>query len=143
MKKLIVIVVLLLLGGGGAAAWWFYFKPSEVAPVEPTPDISQIELTTLSVARIKNDKADKLFNFQIVLLFDDPDKRNKVHAVLPDVLDSIVIELHQLLPRKIMEQNDFDQELIRLRLEKAVVKRIGQGWIHRLSIRNMEQIELR
>jgi flagellar basal body-associated protein FliL len=144
MKKFVVILLaLLLLGGGGAAAWWFYVRQPEAETVSPEPVYSFIELPTIPVARIKNGRADKLFNVQVVLLFDNREKKEKIAAVLPAVTDAIIAELHQLLPRKMLEQKNFDQDLIRMRLEKAVTRRIGQGWIYRLSIRNLEQIELR
>jgi hypothetical protein len=143
MKKIIAILLLLLLIGGGGAAYW-YFQLREEGPVaEAEQQFSRIELDTISIARIKNGIAEQLFSVQVVLLVDDPEKDAKVRAVLPSIVDALIVELHWLLSRKIMEQYDFDQELIRTRLEKAAIRRIGAGWVHRLTVRNIERIELR
>ena len=144
MKKFIVIVLLLLLIGGGGAAGWFYYMGQEgAASAPPAPVYSHIELDNIPVTRIKNGVADQLFYFQIVLSIDDPEKEAKVRAVMPAIVDALIVELHWLLARKIMAQNDFDQDLIRMRLEKAVNRRIGPGWIQRLNIRNIDRVELR
>jgi flagellar protein FliL len=147
MKKLIIVFVLvLLLGGGGAGAyWWFYMRaPEEVADSAPPPlQISQTELDSIPVTVLRNGRAAYLFNFRIVLMFDDPIKKEMIDRELADVYDAVVTELHQLMSRKQLEQGGFEEALIRQRLEKVVKKRVGEENIFRVSIRAMERFDLK
>jgi len=146
MKKLIIVFVLiLLLGGGGAGAyWWFYMRtPDETAEAEPMLQISQTELESIPVTVLRNGKAAYLFNFRIVLMFDDPIKKEMIDRELPVVYDAVTSELHQLMSRKQLEQGGFEEALIRQRLEKVVKKRVGEENIYRVSIRAMERFDLK
>ncbi len=146
MKKLVIVfVLLLLLGGGGAAAgWWFYFRtPDDVAEAPPPLQISQTELDSIPITVLRNGKAAYLFNFRIVLMFDDPLKKEMVDRDLPKVYDAVATELHQLMSRKQLEQGGFEEALIRQRLEKVVKQRIGGENIYRVSIRAMERFDLK
>ncbi len=146
MKKLIIVFVLiLLLGGGGAGAyWWFYMRvPDDTAEAEPMLQISQTELDSIPVTVLRNGKAAYLFNFRIVLMFDDPIKKEMIDRELPLVYDAVTSELHQLMSRKQLEQGGFEEALIRQRLEKVVKKRVGEENIYRVSIRAMERFDLK
>lgn len=146
MKKLLIaFVLLLLLGGGGAAAgWWFYFRtPDDVAEEPPPLQISQTELDSIPVTVLRNGRAAYLFNFRVVLMFDDPLKKEWVDQRLPEVYDAVASELHQLMSRKQLEQAGFEELLIRQRLEKVVKKRVGAENIYRVSIRAMERFDLK
>jgi flagellar FliL protein len=146
MKKLIIVFVLiLLLGGGGAGAyWWFYMRaPEEVADAAPPLQISQTELDSIPVTVLRNGRAAYLFNFRIVLMFDDPIKKEMIDRELPQVYDAVASELHQLMSRKQLEQGGFEEALIRQRLEKVVKKRVGEENIFRVSIRAMERFDLK
>ncbi len=147
MKKLLIVFVLLLVvgGGGAAAAWWFYFRGPELTEeAAATPlQLSQIELDTIPITVLRSGKPAYQFFFRIVLMFDDPLKMDQVQQELPQVYDAITTELHQLLGRKQVEQRGFEEPLIRQRLEKAVVDRIGDEKIYRVSIRAMERMDLK
>lgn len=146
MKKLIIVFVLILLlgGGGGAAYWWFYMRtPDETVEAAPTLQISQTELDSIPVTVLRNGRAAYLFNFRIVLMFDDPIKKEKIDRELPQVYDAVASELHQLMSRKQLEQGGFEEALIRQRLEKVVKKRVGDENIYRVSIRAMERFDLK
>ena len=147
MKKLLIVFLLLLLlgGGGGAAAWWFYFRaPETVEDAGPVaPQLSQGELDTMPITVLRNGKPTYQFFFRIVLMFDDPLKMEQVQYNLPAVYDAVTTELHQLLSRKQMEQNGFEEPLIRQRLDKAIKARVGQDKIYKVSIRAMERMDLK
>lgn len=146
MKKLIIVFVLILLlgGGGGGAYWWFYMRaPEEAIEAEPALQISQTELDSIPVTVLRNGRAAYLFNFRIVLMFDDPIKKEMIDRELADVYDAVVTELHQLMSRKQLEQGGFEEALIRQRLEKVVKKRVGDENIYRVSIRAMERFDLK
>ena len=70
----------------------------------------------------------------------------EIHARMqtpPVVYDAVTTELHQLLSRKRVEQDGFEEPLIRQRLDKVVKARIGDGKIFKVSIRAMERMELK
>jgi len=146
MKKLLIVFVLiLLLGGGGAGAyWWFYMGPhDDTAEAVPLLQISQTELDSIPVTVLRNGRAAYLFNFRIVLMFDDPIKKEMIDRELPQVYDAVASELHQLMSRKQLEQGGFEEALIRQRLEKVVKRRVGEENIYRVSIRAMERFDLK
>lgn len=146
MKKLLIVfVLLLLLGGGGAAAgWWFYFRtPGDVADAPPPLQISQTELDTIPVTVLRGGKPAYQFFFRVVVMFDDPVKKDMVDQMLPEVYDAVASELHQLMSRKQLEQAGFEETLIRQRLEKVVRKRVGAENVYRVSIRAMERFDLK
>ena len=146
MKKLLIVFVLiLLLGGGGAGAyWWFYMRaPDDMAEAAPSLQISQTELDSIPVTVLRNGRAAYLFNFRIVLMFDDPIKKDIIDRKLPLVYDAVASELHQLMSRKQLEQGGFEEALIRQRLEKVVKRRVGEENIYRVSIRAMERFDLK
>ena len=92
---------------------------------------------------MRNGKPAYQFFFRIVLMFDDPLKMEQVQYNLPAVYDAVTTELHQLLSRKQMEQNGFEEPLIRQRLDKAIKARVGQDKIYKVSIRAMERMDLK
>jgi hypothetical protein len=146
MKKLVIVFVLILLlgGGGGGAYWWFYMRtPTETAEAAPPLQISQTELESIPITVLRNGRPAYLFNFRIVLMFDDPIKKEMIDHELAGVYDAVVTELHQLMSRKQLEQGGFEEALIRQRLEKVVKKRVGDENIYRVSIRAMERFDLK
>jgi len=146
MKKLVIVFVLVLLlgGGGGGAYWWFYMRaPAETAEAAPPLQISQTELESIPITVLRNGRPAYLFNFRVVLMFDDPIKKEMIDHELAGVYDAVVTELHQLMSRKQLEQGGFEEALIRQRLEKVVKKRVGDENIYRVSIRAMERFDLK
>jgi flagellar FliL protein len=147
MKKIIIIlVVLLLLGGGGGAAWWFYFRkdPNDPPPPPPLPQLSQLSIPidprdALTISVIKDDKVKTHFFFKITLIFVDPANRDKTARVLPALINDFVVELSQLLARKLVEDSNYDPNLIQGQLQKVCDRRLGKGVVTQVSIANMEQ----
>lgn len=144
MKKLIIILVLLiLLGGGGAAAWWFFLRPPEegaeaVVEEAAPPELSQIPLGPFGVSVVKESAAKRTIWFVLNLTVDGAEKQAWAEDHLPLIQDTIVTELHGLLPRKLVEQGGYDAKLIRERLLKALTQKFGEGRLYDLTITNME-----
>lgn len=143
MKKLIVLlVVLLLLGGGAAAVWWYFLRPPEDgAPVveeAPPPVLSQIDLPLTSISIIKSNKSIQRIDFIISVVFDDPEKQKWVEERMPRLYDTVVSELHSILPRKMVEQGGFERTYLEERLTKAVTARFGAGSIYKIYIKDMQ-----
>ncbi|TDQ80947.1 flagellar FliL protein [Dongia mobilis] len=149
MKKLLIILVLLiLLGGGGAAAWWFFLRPQEegaepVVEEAPPPVLSQIGIGPFPVSVIKDGSPTREFWFQINLTFDNPENQAWVSERLPLVQDTMIAELHGLLPRKIVEQEGYNPEFLRERLRKVLAEKYGTGRFYDVTIVNMEIRELK
>ncbi len=149
MKKiLIILVVLLLLGGGGGAAWWFYFRtdPNAAPPPPKLPELTQLTIPirsddTLTISVIKDGKVPKHFYFRFTLIFDDPKNRDKTQALLPALTNDFVVELSQLLTRKLVEESNYDPNIIQQQLQKVCDRRLGKGVVTQVSIANMEQAE--
>ncbi len=149
MKKvLIILVVLLLLGGGGGAAWWFYFRadPNAPPPPPPLPELTQLTIPirpddSLTISVVKDGKVTRHFYFRFTLIFDDKNNREKTSALLPALTNDFVVELSQLLARKLVEESNYDPNIIQQQLQKVCDRRLGKGVVTQVSIANMEQAE--
>jgi hypothetical protein len=149
MKKiLIILVVLLLLGGGGGAAWWFYIRkdPNLPPPPPPAPVLTQLGIPiraddSLTISVIKDGKVAKHFFFRFTLIFNDPKNRDKAQPLLPALTNDFVVELSQLLTRKLVEQSNYDPNIIQSQLQKVCDRRLGPGVVTEVSIANMEQAD--
>ncbi len=148
MKKILIILVLLLLLGGGGAAWWFYFRtdPNAPPPAPPPPQLTQLTIPirpddSLTISVIKDGKVAKHFFFRFTLIFDNPKNRDKTNAILPALTNDFVVELSQLLTRKLVEESNYDPNIIQSQLQKVCDRRLGQGVVTQVSIANMEQAE--
>jgi flagellar basal body-associated protein FliL len=147
MKKLLIIlVVLLLLGGGAFAGWWFTFRkdPNAPPPPQPTPTLSQLTIPSrpddsLTVNVIKDGKVTKHFFFRFTLIFNDPRNRDKAARVMPALINDFTVELHTLLARKLVEDSNYDPNVIQVQLQKVCDRRLGKGVVYQLVISNMEQ----
>ncbi|WP_374379321.1 hypothetical protein [Dongia sp.] len=143
MKKLVILlVILLLLGGGAAAVWWYFLRPPEdAAPVVeevPPPVLTQIDLPLTSIAIVKSNTKTQRIDFLITVVFDDPEKQKKVEERLPRLFDTVISELHGILPRKMVEQGGFDRTYLEERLTKAVAARFGAGTVYKIYIKDMQ-----
>jgi flagellar basal body-associated protein FliL len=148
MKKLLIILVVLLLLGGGGAAWWFFFRadPNAPPPAPPTPQLSQLNIPVrpddaLTINVIKDGKVEKHFFFKFTLIFDDPANRDKANRVLPSLINDFIVELNQLMARKLVEESNYDPNIIQAQLQKVCDRRLGKGVVTQVSIANMEEHE--
>jgi len=147
MKKLLIIlVVLLLLGGGAFAGWWFYLRKDPNAPPPPPPQKVLTQLTipirsddSLTINIIKDGKVTKHFFFRFTLIFDDSKNRDKASRVLPALVNDFTVELHSLLARKLIEDSNYDPNVIQVQLQKVCDRRLGPGVVNQVVIANMEQ----
>jgi flagellar basal body-associated protein FliL len=149
MKKiLIILIVLLLLGAGGGAAWWFYFRKDPNAPPPPPPPLQLSQLTipiraddAMTVSVIKNGQVERAFFFRFALTFDDPKKADKAKQHMPELINDFQVELHTLLARKLVEDTNYNIDLLQDQLQKVCDRRLGPGVVYKVSITNMEQAE--
>ncbi|MET1029313.1 MAG: hypothetical protein ABWY00_19235 [Dongiaceae bacterium] len=141
MKRLaIILVLLLLLGAGAAAGWWLYLRKVDTAPAAPPPPVlSKLDLDVLPVSVIKNNQVARVFFFRFTLIFDAPDKETKVKILMPRLIDGFNTELHQLMARKLMEETDYDPDLIITRLQEVADRVAGKGEIRQVTIANVDR----
>jgi len=144
MKKLLLILVLLLLlGGGAAAAWWFYLRKPDNAPPPPppAPTLSKVDLEPMPISVIKNNRVARVFYLKLTLIFDDPKKQDKVEKIMPRLVDGFNVELHELLSRKLMEESDYNNDLIIMRLQEVSDRLMGPGTVAKVSISGIDRQE--
>ena len=65
-------------------------------------------------------------------------ERQKVEERLPRLFDTVISELHSILPRKMVEQGGFDRTYLEERLTKAVAARFGEGTVYKIYIKDMQ-----
>lgn len=144
MKKLLLILVLLLLlGGGAAAAWWFYLRKPDNAPPPPppAPTLTKVDLQPLPISVIKNNRVARTFFLKLTLIFDSPKKQEKVEKIMPRLIDGYNVELHELLSRKLMEESDYNNDLIVMRLQEVSDRLMGPGTVAKVSIAGIDRQE--
>lgn len=142
MKKLLLILILLLLLGGGAgAAWWFYLRKPDNAPPPPppTPTLSKIDLEPLTISVVRNNHVARIFLIKLTLIFDSPKKQEKVRLILPRLIDGLNVELHELMARKLMEESDYNSDLMLVRLQGTADRLMGPGTVSQITIVGVER----
>jgi len=60
---------------------------------------------------------------------------------MPALINDFVVELSQLLARKLVEESNYDPNIIQSQLQKVCDRRLGKRCRHEVSIANMEQHE--
>lgn len=146
MKKLLLILLLLLLLGGGAgAAWWFYLRKPDNAPPPPppTPTLSKIDVGPLIVSVIKNNRVARVFFIKLTLIFDNPKMQDKAQKMLPRLVDGFNLELHELMGRKLMEENGYNNDLIIMRLQETADRLARKGTVAQIGIAGIDRQELK
>ncbi|MDY0883223.1 hypothetical protein ACFPL7_09710 [Dongia soli] len=144
MKKfLLILILLLLLGAGGGAGYWLYLHKSapQTAEAEPPPPapITSVTMDILPVSVVKNNRVARVFFFRFTLLFDAPERQARAQMLMPRLIDGFNTELHQLLARKLMEQTNYDPDLIIARLQEVADRVTGDGTVHQVTIANVDR----
>ena len=106
-----------------------------------TPLIAHTADDSLTISVIKDGKVTKHFYFRFTLIFDDPKNRDKASKLLPSLTNDFVVELSQLLTRKLVEESNYDPNIIQEQLQKVCDRRLGKGVVTEVSIANIEQHE--
>lgn len=146
MKKLLLILVLLLLLAGGAgAAWWFYFRrPDNVPPPPPPPPtLTKTDVGPLTVSVIKNNRVARVFFIKLAVIYDSSSKQDKVEHILPRLIDGYNVELHGLMSRKLMEESDYNTDVIITRLQEVSDRLMGKGTVAQVSISAIDRQEFK
>jgi hypothetical protein len=144
MKRfLLILILLLLLGAGGGAGYWLYIHKSDPQAAEaeaPAPaPITSLDLPTMPVSVVKNNRVARVFFFRFTLLFDAPERQARAQMLMPRLIDGFNTELHQLLARKLMEETGYDPDLIIARLQEVSDRVTGAGTVHQVTIANIDR----
>jgi flagellar FliL protein len=130
MKKLVLILlVLLLLGGGGAAAWWFFLrKPagdSQQAAATAAP-IAYLKLPAFTVPVIRDGTPHGLITVEMTVELKDESLRAHAEERMPVLTDRLFVTLYDLLGRRLMQEQNFNLDLVKGRLLIAADKVMGE-----------------
>lgn len=130
MKKLVLILlVLLLLGGGGAAGWWFFLrKPAAIEPAAASAPAAPVylNLPAFTVPVIRDGQLHGLVTVEMAFQMKDEATLAQAKAVTPLITDRLYVALYDLIGRRLMQERNFDLELIKGRLLLAANKALGQ-----------------
>lgn len=146
MKKLLLILLLLLiLGGGAGAAWWFYLRKPDNAPPPPppTPTLTKIDIPSFPVNVIKNNRVVRVFFIKLTLIFDNPKMQEKAQKMLPRLVDGFIVELHELMGRKLMEESGYNNDLIIMRLQETCDRLARKGTVAQVGIAGIDRQEFK
>jgi flagellar FliL protein len=130
MKKIVLILlVLLLLGGGGAAAWWFFLrKPPtdpQAAAASVAAPIAYLKLPALTVPVIRDGAPHGLITVQMTMELKDETIRPQAEERIPVLADRLFVVLYDLLGRRIMQEQNFNLDMVKGRLLIAADKVMG------------------
>jgi flagellar FliL protein len=129
MKKLVLILlVLLLLGGGGAAAWWFFLRqpagdPQQAAATAP---IAYLKLPAFTVPVIRDGTPHGLITVEMTVELKDESLRAHAEERMPVLTDRLFVTLYDLLGRRLMQEQNFNLDLVKGRLLIAADKVMGE-----------------
>lgn len=126
MKKLAVLTaILLLLAGAGVGAWWFYLRPLPVDEARKAPPVF-VTLPLMSIPVIRDDRISRTVALQITLELGSADYRRNIERAMPHLVDAFLIELHALLPRRLMQDRGSDLDLMKYRLVDVADRVVGR-----------------
>ena len=126
MKKLVLILlVLLLLGGGGAAAWWFFLRKPPADPQQAAATaapIAYLKLPAFTVPVIRDGVPHGLITVEMTVELKDESVRAHAEERMPILTDRLFVVLYDLLGRRLMQEQNFNLDLVKGRLLIAADK---------------------
>jgi len=144
MKKIIIIVAaVLLLAGGGGAGWWFFLRdttPPEAPPPvvsDPSAPATYTLLEPLVVSVIRDNEAGGRVSVQVAVEVRGEEAVALLKARKPTLIDAFYTELHGLLDQRFMAERNYDQELIKTRLQVAADRAMGPNVITDIIIKSV------
>jgi flagellar FliL protein len=130
MKKLVLILlVLLLLGGGGAAAWWFFLRKPAGDPQQAAATaapIAYLKLPAFTVPVIRDGTPHGLITVEMTVELKDESLRAHAEERMPVLTDRLFVTLYDLLGRRLMQEQNFNLDLVKGRLLIAADKVMGE-----------------
>lgn len=139
MKRFMIISVLLLVLGGGAG-WWFMLRepPPETQEDAQEPEVSallSVDVDPLTIPVIHDGRVVQHMSFLLVLNVNDEDELRIVYKAMRRLKDAYIKELHVLLSRRFIWENDDISPFVKKRLMAASERVVGQGVIEEVVLR--------
>lgn len=143
MKKLFLIGMALILLGGGAGGWWFFLR-SPAAPAAPGEAVASsdqapvyVPLPSIVVSVLRGERLVRHVKVDVALEVHGEANRAQLVAGLPRVLDAFVVELHELLRHRYVEEGGYDPALVKRRLKAAAARVIGPGLVADILVKGI------
>jgi flagellar protein FliL len=148
MKLIIIIavVVVLLLGGGGAA---YFFRgelfggkhAAEKPPIAKSANAIFVDLESLAVAVIRNQRIEKQVVLQVSLEVPDEPARVKVSQALPRIKDAFIRDLYDYFALQAPGHEGINVEAIKKRLKRTADAVMGKDMIRAVLIQGAVERE--
>jgi len=141
MKLIIIIgvVAVLLLGGGGAA---YFFRAelfggkhaAEKAPIAKSANAIFVDLESVAVAIIRNQRVEKQVVLQVSLEVPDDAARLAVSQALPRIKDAFIRDLYDYFALQEPGREGVNVEAVKKRLKRTADQVMGEGKIRAVLI---------
>lgn len=144
MKKLLLIGMALILLGGGAGGWWFFLRSPAAPPAAPGEAVASsdrtpvyVPLPSIVVSVLRGERLVRHVKVDVALEVHGEANRAQLVAGLPRVLDAFVVELHELLRHRYVEEGGYDPALLKRRLKAAAARAIGPGLVADILVKGI------
>ena len=149
MKRFLILsVILLVLGGGAGAAWWFLLREppqdeEQTAELPEIADLISVDVDPLTVPVIRDGRVVQHMSFLVVLRVNDEDELRLVYKAMRRLTDAYIKELHVLLARRFVWEQDDIGPYVRKRLMVASERVVGPGIVEEVLLRGVSSREPR
>jgi len=146
-RAAIFLVLILLLGAAGGAGWWFMLREQPAATAEeaeeaPPDDRAAgpkfIDVAPVTVPVIRDGRVVQHMSFVIALQVDGEEQLRAVYNSMRRLTDAYIKELHVLLSRRFVWQNDDIVPLVRKRLLAASAQVVGREVVAEVLIKGIQ-----
>ena len=145
MKRAAIFLVLILfLGAAGGAGWWFMLreKPAETAEETPSQDEAArpifVDVDPMTVPVIRDGRVAQHMSFVVVLQVDGEEELRVVYKSMRRLTDAYIKELHVLLSRRFVWQDDDIVPLVRKRLMAASARVVGREVVDEVLVKGIQ-----
>lgn len=141
MKKLLLILPVLVLAG--AAAWWFVLRGPEApqGSAQEAPQVQFVDLPPLTLPVVRDGDVERVVRVDLALELKSGADAPRVSADLPRLTDAFLVELYALVGHRLMEENRYDADVIKRRLQAASERVLGPGVVTAVLIQGMAQAQ--
>ena len=143
-RAAIFLVLILVLGGAGAAGWWFMLRepPAETAESAPPAEAGDapryVDVDPVTVPVFRDGRVVQHMSFVVVLQVDGEDQQRVVYKSMRRLTDAYIRELHVLLSRRFVWQDDDIVPLVRKRLMAASARVVGREVVAEVLVKGIK-----
>ena len=139
-KRLILtgLAALLITGGLGAGAWWFLSdhgqETLQKAGITKIPGPGYIKFDPFVVPVLRSGQVTHHVTMFMRLQIKSEKYVEPAVALMPRLMDSILMEMHGLYNMRYVVDQGFDNPLVRERIKVASERVLGQGMVTGLEL---------